>query len=238
MRYLIRMSYDGSLFHGFQRQQNEKNIQSKVEDALQKILNEKIEIKGAGRTDAKVHALSQTAHFDTTQKLPINFLKRLNKELHEEIKIKSIKKVSNNFHARFSVKEKKYRYLINFNKNKKNDNYYFTSYYNLDINKMKEVSRIFLGTHDFEAFVSGYREDYTTHIYKITFRKKNNMLIIEFVGTGFYRYMIRHLVGALYDVGRHKKNKSDILKKLNKEDITIGTTVMPAYGLYLVNVKY
>lgn len=238
MRYLITFSYDGSKFHGFQRQKNVKNIQGTLERNLSEILKEEIIIKGSGRTDAKVHALMQTAHFDTSKPIPKDLKKRLNKALNDEIIIQKIKSVKTDFHARFLVKEKTYRYIINFDKKNINDDYYFTSYIFLDKKLMQEASKLFLGTHDFRNFVSGQRDDYVTHIKKIKIKEKNNKMILEFTGVGFYRYMVRHLVGALYDVGRKKISKEVIKEMLYNLENSRQLTVMPAYGLYLVNIKY
>ena len=93
MRYKIIFSYDGTCFHGFQRQKDLKSVQKVMEDALSNLLGENIVIKGAGRTDAKVHALGQVAHFDTIKSLPKNFRKKLNQELNPEINVQKIKKV-------------------------------------------------------------------------------------------------------------------------------------------------
>lgn len=238
MRYLITFSYDGSKFHGFQRQKDEKSVQKTLEDSLTLLLKKKIEIKGSGRTDSMVHAFNQCAHFDYNHNLNLFKTKKLlNELLDKEIIVKKIKKVSNNFHARFSVKEKKYCYVINFDKNNVNDKYYFTSYKNLNIKAMEEAAKILTGIHDYENFVSGKRENYITYVKKIKIKQRGHYLIFEFIGTSFYRYMVRHLVGALYDIGRNKM-KMDELKKLVDKSILKSSSVMPAYGLYLVNIKF
>lgn len=238
MRYLITFSYDGSYFYGFQRQKELKSVQKTLEDCLSKLLNEDIVIKGSGRTDAGVHALMQIAHFDTPNKIGKSFLTKLNDILNGEINVYDIKEVSSDFHARFSVKAKTYRYLINTDKNKVNNKYFYTSYNQLDINKMTSASKIFLGVHDFRNFVSGKRDDYTTCIFDIKIEQKENIISLEFTGTGFYRYMIRHLVGALYDIGRGKINEDVIEDMLYNPQIEKSLSVVPAYGLYLVNIEY
>ncbi len=238
MKYLITFSYDGSLFHGLERQKNAKSIQGTLENVLSNLLEQEVFIKASGRTDKGVHALNQKAHFVIDKKIPMGFKKKVNDLLQDEIHIKRIKKVSKNFHARFDVKKKKYRYIINLDKKNRNDAYMFTCFYKLDVKKMKKASKVFVGTHDFKNFTSGYREDYKTHIYNIHVKKRKGKIIIDFLGTGFFRYMVRHLVGALYDVGRGKIEKEDILKMLNEPNKERQLTVMPANGLYLVYVKY
>lgn len=238
MKYLLTFSYDGSKFHGLERQKDVKTIQGTLEEKISAILDEKICIKASGRTDRYVHAIAQTAHFDTEKRIPKDFLKQLNEVLKEEMVVKSIKKVSKDFHARFSVKKKTYRYIINLDRENRNAMYEYTSYYPLDIKKMKQASLLFLGTHDFRNFISGTRDDYTTHIFKINIRKKKNKITLEFTGTGFYRYMVRHLTGALYDVGRGKITNEIIEIMLQDKETKKQVTVMPANGLYLVSVKY
>lgn len=238
MRYLLTFSYDGSKFHGLERQKDVKTIQGFLEEKISTILKENICIKASGRTDRYVHAIAQTAHFDTDKSLSKDFLKQLNEALDEEIIVKSIKKVRKDFHARFSVKKKTYRYVINIDKENRNDMYEYTSYYSLNIKRMQKASLLFLGTHDFRNFISGTRDDYATHIFKIKIRKKKNKITLEFTGTGFYRYMVRHLTGALYDVGRGKIDKEVIEEMLHDKETRKQVTVMPANGLYLVSVKY
>lgn len=237
MRYLMSFSYDGSKFHGFQRQNDVVSVQRTLEEALSRLLEEKVVIKGSGRTDAGVHALVQTAHFDTEQKLTKDFKDVLNNEL-SNIVIEKIKKVDDDFHARFSVKEKTYRYVINLDRENQDDNYYFTSFVPLDVDKMKRTSKLLVGPHDFHNFVSGNREDYYTEIYKVDIKVDKNHIIFEFTGAGFYRYMIRHLVGALYDVGRGKATVDDVKFMLDFPDVFKQLSVLPAGGLYLVKVKY
>ncbi len=234
-RILIKFCYDGSKFHGFQRQNNVRNVQGELEQKLSEVFNEKIVIKGAGRTDAKVHAKNQYAHFDVDKKI-ILLKYKLNKLL-KDIKIKSIKYVDNNFHARYSPKYKIYEYIISFNKND-DSNYYSKCYKNIDINKMIKGSKIFIGTHNFKNFVSGYRDNYETTIFDIKFKFINNRLHIKFKGIGFYRYMVRNLVGALTDLGKDKINEEVIKGMLDKPEIDKRLSTAKPEGLYLINIKY
>ena len=113
MRYLIKFSYDGTKFHGFQRQNNEKSVQGTLEKVLSDVFDMDIVIKGSGRTDAGVHALAQCAHFDAPKKVTREDINIINRILNDEIVIKSCKMVKDNFHARHDVKSKKYVYMIN-----------------------------------------------------------------------------------------------------------------------------
>lgn len=239
MRYLIKFSYDGTKFHGFQRQKDVKNVQGTLEKTISKVLDEEILIKGSGRTDAGVHAKCQAAHFDTTKKVTKKEVLEINKILNDEIKIKSIKEVDGNFHARHSVKKKCYIYKINNGSYKKEYmGYYYQLRYPLDIKKMKEVSKLFLGTHDFQNFVSGDRTSYLSTIYKIKIKKRNDVIEITFWGVGFFRYMVRHLVGAIVDVGRGKVDEKVILHMLENPGKCKKLSVVPASGLYLEKIVY
>lgn len=238
MRYLLTFSYDGTKFHGFQRQNNVKNVQGILEQTLSKVLGENIVIKGSGRTDAGVHALNQKAHFDYEKKLPNNFKKKLNKLLNKEIVVKKVEKVVDNFHARYSAIKKIYTYKIYIGHNFKKEGYYYNVRYQVDLKKMRNVAKLLEGTHDYRNFVSGARIDYTSTIYKIIIRKHFNYLTITFVGVGFYRYMVRHLVGALLDVGRNHSTIQRVENMLDNKNFVNKLGIVPAQGLYLVNVFY
>ena len=239
MRYLIKFSYDGTKFHGFQRQNNEKSVQGTLEKVLSDVFDMDIVIKGSGRTDAGVHALAQCAHFDAPKKVTREDINIINRILNDEIVIKSCKMVKDNFHARHDVKSKKYVYMINNGMyEKEKEGYYYQLKYDLDLVSMQRVAKLLEGTHDFRNFVSGPRIDYTTTIFKIKIKRKGNIIIMEFVGIGFYRYMVRHLVGAILDVGRGKAKVIDVERMLENPHIDKKLSVVPADGLYLVDIKY
>ena len=238
MRYLIKFSYDGTKFKGFQRQKEYKNVQGTIEKVLSNYFKEDIIIKGSGRTDAKVHALNQGAHFDISKKITKKDINSINKLFNEEIKINNIKLVKDDFHARYNAIEKTYKYKIYIGKDKNKEGYYYQINYDLDIKKMQDAAKVLIGTHDFQNFVSGYRENYITTIYSIKIRKEKNTIIFTFKGIGFYRYMVRHLVGALIDIGKSKVEKSILINMLNYPKIDKKLNVAPAEGLYLIDIKY
>jgi tRNA pseudouridine38-40 synthase len=240
MRYLISISYDGSKFQGFQRLKNNESVQGLIEKALTKINKEQVIIKGAGRTDRGVHALNQKAHFDLNINItPDNLKKAINSLVKPYIYITDCKIVDDNFHARFLVKEKTYIYKINLGDyNPLLNNYVNQENSNLDINLMKKASKEFLGIHNFKNFVSGERENYEAIIYSIKFKKKNNILEIEFKGKSFYRYMVRNLVGALIEVGKHKIDIEMLKNMLIDYENKIQLPTAPSCGLYLFDIKY
>ncbi len=235
MRYLMIIKYDGSKFHGFQRQNNVRNVQGYLEKEISKDLNEDIEIKGSGRTDAKVHAYYQGIHFDTDKNIS-NIKKDLNKVL-KDLKIKKVKKVSNSFHARHSVKNKTYLYKIDLTGNTDN-NYYLNYKYKLNIKKMKEASKYLIGYHDYRNFVAGDRINYKSTINNIKIYKFNNVLYIKLNGIGFYRYMVRNIVGALLEVGKGKIDKEVVKGMIDNYLQEKRLPTSSPNGLYLYKIKY
>ena len=237
MRYFVKISYDGSKFYGFQRQNNLRSVQGEIEKNLSDIFNEDIKIKGAGRTDRGVHAKGQYFHFDSNKIIKCIKLKNNLNRLLSDIKIRKVCNVDDNVHSRFSVKKKHYMYRISFSK-KDYGSSYKVYYKKLDIKKMKEASKLFLGVHNFQNFVSGMRENYDCIIYKIKFVKRFNNLTIHFYGKSFYRYMVRNMVGALTDVGKGKASMKDIKKLLTSPKTDKVLSTAPAEGLTLVNIYY
>ena len=243
MRFLIKFSYDGSAYCGFQTQKGKETIQEKLETALTKINNGKpTKIVASGRTDKKVHALCQCAHADLDVKITEYKLKRaLNSNLPDDIHVIETKIVDNSFHARYNVIEKEYKYYINLGEyNPIERNYIFQYNYKLDIEKMQEAIKVFIGTHDFRAFVTENKEkeNCIRTISKATIIEKDNKLIFTFIGNGFLRYQVRNMVGILIRVGENKISPKDVEKILASKDRTKTGKTAPAEGLYLTNIKY
>lgn len=240
MKYLISMSYDGSKFYGFQRLKNKDTIQKRLEDALSIIAKKEIKIKGAGRTDKGVHAYDAKVTFDLDINIKEYNLKRaLNSLIAPYIYIKDIKTVNNNFHPRFNCVKKEYIYKINIGEyNPLYTDYYYQPNYKLDINKMEECAKIFIGVHNFKNFTSGVRPNYECIIYDIDFHINESILEIKFTGKSFYRYMVRNLVGAMLDVANNKASLEEIKKSLDKPEIKRQFKTAIPNGLYLNKIEY
>jgi len=240
VRYLVELSYDGSNFNGFQRLNDERSVQAELEHALSIINKADVEVKGAGRTDKGVHALGQRAHFDLDVDVPIDRLKTaLNDILPGDIRIISIEKVTQDFHARFNVTKKVYEYKINTGEyDVFKNNYYYQYKYDFNIDILKEVASLFIGVHNFKNFVSGERDNYEAIIYNIDINKDNDIITITFEGKSFYRYMVRNLVGAMLDVARGKATIEDVKNMLDNYDIDKHLSCAPANGLYLNKIYY
>lgn len=243
MRFLIKFSYDGTNYNGFQKQPGLNTIEEEIEKALTKINNnQRTKIVATGRTDKKVHALCQYGHTDIDVNITEKKLKRaLNSNLPNDIHIIDTKIVSNNFHARYNVKEKTYKYLINLGEyNPLERNYAFQYNHSLNIDAMKEAIKLFEGKHDFRSFVTDNQEKENC-IRIITFTNieiNKDKLTITFTGNGFLRYQVRNMVGILIKVGENKILPSSISEILEAKDRTKAGKTAPPEGLYLTNIKF
>lgn len=241
MRYLMTFSYDGTNFSGYQKQPYKRTIQEEIEKVLSKINNSQISISASGRTDAKVHAINQKAHFDTDKEWNLNTLyNSLNKLLPSDIHIKKIEIVNSDFHARFNVKKKIYVYKINLDEYNPLDRNYIYQYNKcLNIDKIKEATKYLIGEHDFTSFTKlDEPKDCIRTIYNIDIKLDNNIMLLRFEGNGFLRYMVRNMVGTLIAVGENKIEPiyiEEILKSKNRANAFL---TAPPEGLYLENVFY
>ena len=244
MRFLFKISYDGSNYFGYQRQNGLKTIQEKLEDAL-RIINagKTTNIISTGRTDRGVHALSQYAHADIDININEKKLKRaMNSNLPDDIHVISVKKVPDDFHARYNVKKKEYRYYMNLGEyNPIEKNYVYQYNYKLNIEKMSEAIKYFEGKHDFRAFVTENKDkiNCVRTIEKVNIRKlPNKKIVFIFVGDGFMRYQIRNMVGILIMVGQEKITPSTVKEILDSKDRSKNGKTAPSQGLYLTKVIY
>lgn len=243
MRFLIKFSYDGTAYSGFQAQKGLDTIEKRMNDALTKINNgKKTSITATGRTDKKVHALSQYGTADISVNITEKKLKKaLNSNLPEDIHVIETKIVDNDFHARYNVKEKTYKYILNTGEyNPIERNYVFQYNYDLDVNSMKKAIKYFVGKHDFRAFVTDNKEkeNCIRTITKVNIEENDKKIIFTFTGDGFLRYQVRNMVGILIRVGENKLSPNDVEKILESKDRTKSGKTAPAEGLYLVDVKY
>ncbi len=242
MRYKCIVSYDGKAYYGFQIQEELPTIELEIQKALKKAFNQDIKIYGSGRTDKGVHAIGQVFHFDMEKEIPIEGVKRgLNSFLPKDIYIKSVSIVNDDFHARFSAKEKEYRYYINTKEYNPLTIDYMPFYDYLDISLMEEAIHLFEGTHDFKGFASASIDERKDTV-KTIFETKVNILEdkVEFIfrGTAFLKYQVRRMMGLLIDIGRGYYKKEKILEVLDKKDPSISHRVAEPSGLYLYKVTY
>lgn len=240
MRYLINMSYDGSKFYGYQIQKNSKTVEGEIEKVLSKILNTTINTIGASRTDKDVHAYNQYCHFDyegiiNTKKLAHS----MNSLLDKSIYIKKIKKVNDEFHARYDVSNKEYIYKINMGEYNPIEKDYVLEY-NKSINKdlLNEFVRLMSGKHNFKSFTSDKDNKEYERDLIIDYKISNKILYLRFYSSGFLRYMIRNIVGLLLDINDGKKSLSDIEFIFNSKDRCSAGKCASGCGLYLNKIEY
>jgi len=243
MRYKLTLAYDGYEYMGFQIQNDLKTIELELITALKKLLNKDVKIYPSGRTDRHVHAKGQVIHFDLDIKItPLGLKKGLNSFLPDDIYIKDVEIVDENFHARFSAKSKEYRYYINFKEYDPLNYKYSVNITNLDLDLMQEAMKKLIGVHDFKGFASAQIDKRKPTIKEIYDARIN---IIDdkyyefiFIGNGFLKYQIRRMMGLIVEIGRKKESLDKIDEVFLKKDPKISHRILDGCGLYLYEVKY
>ena len=240
---MLTISYDGSLFFGFQKQENVVTVQGEIENALKKITGENIKIISAGRTDRGVHSLRHIINFHTESNVGIlNFKTALNHFLPIGVRVLDSKEVSENFHSRFDAKMKTYKYILNLDEvmDPIYYNYKANFPYPLDIERMQRAKEFFIGKKSFKSFM-GPRTGNTNPIREINsfeIYKENNDLIFLIKGQSFIRNQVRIMVGTLVDIGRGLIEEDELEKILDSEDRTKAGVTLSPNGLYLMEILY
>ena len=241
MKYLIGLTYDGSKFYGFQKQNNKETVQGNIERTLSKILNENIKTIGASRTDRGVHAYTQFISFEINKEIDKDkLLNSLNKLINESIYIKSIEVVDDSFSPRYNVLMKEYVYKINVGEyNPIEKDYVYQYNKNINISLINKAIKKIKGKHNFKSFTSDTEKDnYEREIKSIKIIKNNNYVYIYVQAKSFLRYMIRNIVGLLLDINENKKTIEDIDNIFKSENRSSCGRCAPACGLYLNKIKY
>ena len=237
------VSYDGSKFNGWQIQNDFRSVQEEIQLALFKMHKHEVSITGAGRTDKGVHALGQTFNFASELNLTLyEWKKALNHYLPDDIHIKEVEFVDENFHSRFSSKSKKYVYYLNTNEfDPIKKDYIYQYNRELDIKQMQEDAKLFVGHHDYMNFCANSIEEvksFEKDIHSFDIKEEDGIISFEVIGSGFLRYQIRMMVGALIAIGSHKQTNSIILERLDKKEANTIMYNAPSVGLYLVEIIY
>lgn len=249
MRYKCVCSYDGRAYCGWQRQGVEENsvffkrsIQSVLEESISKLYRENIQIQGSSRTDAGVHALAQVFHFDTKIEIPIkNIIKALNKLLPSDIMINYMELVEDDFHCRYDVIEKTYRYVVNTGvKNVFSVHYEYQYGRALELSRLEQMIPLFLGKKDYKALMAS-GSDKTSSIREIKSLKicsEGDKVIFEITADGFLYHMVRIIVGAFLTYNEGKYSIHDFERALLEKNRKVFSKIVPACGLYLCDIKY
>ena len=244
-RYQILIEYLGTHFVGWQIQKKGNSIQKVIQSILSNLLKEKIILHGSGRTDAGVHALEQSAHFDVKNKIKNidKLIKSLNFFLNKKmISIINIKKKNLNFHARYSATERSYIYLIQnrFSPSTVNKDREWHIRKKLDLNLIKKGSKKLIGTHNFSTFRASNcnAKSSVRTINKIIITKSKNRIKLKFKSKSFLKNQVRSMVGCLKYLGEKKWNLKKFENIIIKKDRKKVAPPAPAYGLYLEKIIY
>lgn len=242
--YKLTIAYDGKSYDGWQKQGNtHKTIQEKLETLFSRLENREIEVHGAGRTDAGVHAKGQVCNvvlygeWDTEE-----LICTANEYLPKDIAVMDAEQVSDRFHARLSAVAKTYKYRINNSKRKNvfERNYMYSVSEKLDLEKMRQAAGYLVGTHDFKSFCANKHMKKSTvrSIYNIDIESNEGEIVITFYGNGFLYNMIRIITGTLIEVGRGEKSPEKITDILESKNRQVAGFTAPPHGLILWNVEY
>ena len=242
-KYLIKIAYDGSNYHGWQNQPNGISVQEVIETALFKIAKTKISIVGSGRTDAGVHALAQFAHFYFPIKMtPEQIRLALRRKLPDSIRITEVHRIQEELHARFTASKRSYKYLLTRAKNPFNRLYKsFVPYHKLDVDKMRQVVPYIIGEHDFASFCKPNPDIPNTvcNLNQFDIMEQDKDIIFHISGNRFLHNMVRRLVGTLITFSHNNYDPKlflDLLAAKEGNQNIIFTA--PPNGLYLANVEY
>ena len=245
IRYQLLIEYVGTNFRGWQIQKKGSTIQGLIQEKLTKLLKQKIILNGSGRTDTGVHAIGQSAHFDCKNEIKdlTKFLKSINFFLNDKgIAIKKIKKRSNNFHSRFSAKERIYKYII-FNQIsepmiEKKRGWHVRKILDLDL--IKKGAKKLEGTHDYSTFraSSCHAKSPIKTIKSVKIKSSKNRIEIQFRSQSFLQQQVRSMVGCLKYLGEKKWDLKTFDKIFKSKKRVLCAPPAPPEGLFLVRVIY
>jgi len=240
MRYFIELSYNGTNYHGWQKQLNANSVQEELTKCLSILLKKEVEIIGAGRTDSGVHAEQMFAHFDTDISIDSKKLvPQLNSFLPNDISVKIIFKVKEDTHARFTAIARTYQYFVSTKKDIFNQNLHLVLK-DLDVERMNDACQNLLGEKDFTSFSKVNTDTFTNNcnITHAKWKHEGNNFIFTISANRFLRNMVRSIVGTLLDVGTGKIEIREIIKIIEKKDRCEAGVSVPAKALFLTQVKY
>lgn len=241
-RYFIHLSYDGTNYHGWQVQPNGSSVQAELQRAISTLLRQPVEVVGAGRTDAGVHARKMVAHFDVAERLDERQMAyRMNRILPRDISVEKIEEVSEDMHARFSATSRTYHYYIHTHKDPFRRAYSCETHYKLDFEAMNKAADYLLTQDDFASFCKTGADVKTTicHVTHAQWHQTSpTTYYFEITANRFLRNMVRAVVGTLIDVGRHRISIEDFKKIVSNKTRTAAGESMPAHALFLEEVLY
>jgi tRNA pseudouridine38-40 synthase len=244
-KYLLEIAYSGTEYFGWQIQPNEISVQQVIEEKLSVLYNCKISIRGAGRTDAGVHAIGMTAAFSAPEKpnIPVSRLKiALNSILPKTIYIKDVSPVLSDFDPRFDAVGKAYTYVVSSSDpGPFTHNWCWKVPYKFDVSKIEKASEYLIGQHNFTSFavaINKTKKNPIRRIYRIDITQFKNYTCITFIGESFLYKMVRSLAGSIIQCADMNKSPGEIELILAAKDRRVAYKTAPAHGLFLMKVFY
>ena len=243
MRYALGIEYDGKNYCGWQRQNNVITVQEKVEKALSKIANEPIAVICAGRTDTGVNATNQVIHFDTSStRKDVAWTLGVNTYLPPDIAVSWVKRVDDEFHARFSATARNYRYII-YNKPLRSAilSHGISHYhYALDEELMQQGADYLLGEHDFTSFRTVHCQSHSAvrTIKHCQITRHGDYIVVDVKANAFLHHMVRNIVGSLMRVGQSQETTHWMKEVLLAKNRCVAGETAPPEGLYFIDVDY
>jgi tRNA pseudouridine38-40 synthase len=235
------IEYDGTDFVGWQRQKNGRSVQEELESVLRRILQERITVTGAGRTDAGVHATGQVAHFRTGSGMPLRrLLRALNGLLPKDITVRRLETAAEGFHARRSAKARTYRYRISTRPTALDRDRSWVITYRLDRRALQACAETVRGIHDFRSFSrrGSARPHYRCVVLECTWRNRRGGMDFVITADRFLHGMVRSLVGTMVDVARGYRTVDEFRPILAGMDRRLAGPTAPPQGLFLERVHY
>jgi tRNA pseudouridine38-40 synthase len=241
-KYKLTLEYDGTGYSGWQVQKNARSIQGTLIDAARKLFGGKVEVQGAGRTDAGVHALAQVAHLDAPHRFPLQkILHGLNDLLPAPINILRVEEAPAGFHARHMARGRSYLYLISRCRTAFGKRYVWWVKDELDLGRMEEAAEIFRGFHDFASFADKRIDKHLpteVQIDRTDLEARGDLIVFRIVGSHFLWKMVRRLVGILVEAGRGNLSPAEVERMMTDLSELPARCTAPPSGLFLAQVLY
>ncbi len=238
-RFFLEISFDGTPFHGWQRQRSAITVQQVVEDALSLVARHPVGVYGCGRTDAGVHAAQFFLHFETEAAPSADWVRKLNRILPPEVAAHQLYALRRPAHARFDAYERTYEYHIVRRKSPFLQRRAVWVHYPLDLSAMNAAARRLLDFDDFEAVSkTDGKGNHTVDLRYAAWDEVDGRIIFTITANRFLRGMVRLIVGNLIDVGRGKKTPDEFADMLAARRRELSSPLAPPHGLYLTRIRY
>jgi tRNA pseudouridine38-40 synthase len=241
-RFKLTIEYDGTAYKGWQMNKGETTVQGKLIDVCESIFGkEKLELYGAGRTDAGVHATGQVAHLDVVTTLkPLQIQHKINDFLPATINVLSVEQANPRFHARHHATARSYIYVISSRRSALFKKNVWWIKDKLDVEAMRQSSKLFIGLKDFRSFGRVTKQDESTkvEIQHIGIHQQGSAIVIHIIGSHFLWNQVRRMIGVLVEIGRGNMKSSDITEFMTHESDRPAHLTAPPSGLYLDHVYY